>query len=1223
MLTVNPALVKPAVTKDPKAVTVNATEAASFTAEASGNPAPSVQWEVSEGGGAFKEVPGATSDTYTILSTSTAESGDRYEAVFTNSQGKATSNPATLTVNPALVKPVVSKQPGAKTVNATEAASFTAEASGNPAPTVQWEVSESGGPFEPVVGATSDTYTILSTSTAESGDRYEAVFTNSQGKATSNPATLTVNPPPTITSIVPSSGPTAGGTSVTIKGTGFGTTTATNTVTIGGAAASVTAASAISLTVTTPARSAGAASVVVTNTTDGLSVTDAGGYTYIPPPTVTLNQPLSPSNKTTPSFTGNATDTTTVTVKIYAGATAKGSVVSMATATGTGGSWTSGNASPALENGQYTATATQAGLVGNPAGVSPPVTFEVNTEPPKVTLNQPSTPSRDTTPTFSGAASEDTEVIVRVYEGSKPEGAEKAKVTTTAAGGSWSVGATLPSGDHTYTALATEVSGLENSPGKSIAVTFVVNTEPPVVTLAGPPTPSRNTTPSFTGTASENTGVEVHVLLEGTEVASATTTASGGKWSTETLSKALPTGKHSFTAYAMERSGLGNAEGTSNTVTFEVDTLPPEVTLESPPLVSGNRTPSFSGTASETAPVTVKVFKAAKPEGTPVATLVTQLNAGHYTTTVSSSLASGEYTAIASEPSSIENPTGYSVPVTFEIEANAPTVELTKPPHESNDTTPTFSGTVTAPESEKEKVTVYVHEGSSYQGPIVRTVEASVVKGEWTSGAVSPELPAGMHTYTAVATTPSAIGNGVGKSAPETFVVNTEAPKVTLAQPAARSKNTKPTFSGTASEDTEVIVRVYEGSKPEGAEVAKVTTTAAGGSWSVGATLPSGDHTYTALATEVSGLGNSPGKSSAVTFEVNTEPPVVKLLKGPQERSSDRKPSFSGTASDSTPATVDIYQGANPEGPIVASIEARVEGGEWFADQTEPLEFGEYTAVARQPSSIGNEGGKSAPARFVVAQIPPVVLTEAPSAIAETHAALYASVNPAGGPVSACNFEVGATPSYGREVGCGFVSGASAFPPAGVGFVPVFIRIYGLRPSTTYHYRVVAAGEGGTGTGADQTFTTLPQEGSRAPSAPPPSAPAHGAGTGVAAVFAEQVIPTGRAARIGALLKNGLFKQRFKAPEAGTAVVKWYYLAPGARLAGAQHAKKAAPTPVLVASGSVTFHAAGTASVKLRLTPAGRRLLRHSRRVRLTATCAFTPVGGATITASGTFQLSR
>jgi alpha-tubulin suppressor-like RCC1 family protein len=99
---------------------------------------------------------------------------------------------------------------------------------------------------------------------------------------------------PVVTSIIPASGPTAGGTSVTIEGTGFGATTATNTVTIGGAAASVTAASATSLTVTTPVGSAGAASVVVANTSDGLSVTDAGAYTFLPsPPTVTSITPSS------------------------------------------------------------------------------------------------------------------------------------------------------------------------------------------------------------------------------------------------------------------------------------------------------------------------------------------------------------------------------------------------------------------------------------------------------------------------------------------------------------------------------------------------------------------------------------------------------------------------------------------------------------------------------------------------------------------------------------------------------------------------------------------------------------------------------------------------------------------------------------------------------------------------------------------------------------------
>ena len=93
--------------------------------------------------------------------------------------------------------------------------------------------------------------------------------------------------PPTVTSVEPSSGTTAGGTTVKIKGSGFGATTANNTVTIGGATAAITTASSTSITVTTPVGSAGPASVVVTKTTDGLSGENSSGYTYIAPPTVT------------------------------------------------------------------------------------------------------------------------------------------------------------------------------------------------------------------------------------------------------------------------------------------------------------------------------------------------------------------------------------------------------------------------------------------------------------------------------------------------------------------------------------------------------------------------------------------------------------------------------------------------------------------------------------------------------------------------------------------------------------------------------------------------------------------------------------------------------------------------------------------------------------------------------------------------------------------------
>jgi hypothetical protein len=83
---------------------------------------------------------------------------------------------------------------------------------------------------------------------------------------------------PTVASISPSSGSTAGGTAVTITGTGFQSGA---TVTIGGSAATaVSLVSSTSITATTPAGSAGAQNVVVTNT-DGQTGTLSGGFSYL------------------------------------------------------------------------------------------------------------------------------------------------------------------------------------------------------------------------------------------------------------------------------------------------------------------------------------------------------------------------------------------------------------------------------------------------------------------------------------------------------------------------------------------------------------------------------------------------------------------------------------------------------------------------------------------------------------------------------------------------------------------------------------------------------------------------------------------------------------------------------------------------------------------------------------------------------------------------------
>jgi hypothetical protein len=84
-------------------------------------------------------------------------------------------------------------------------------------------------------------------------------------------------PPPTVTSVAPTSGPDTGGTVVTITGTNF---VSGATVTFGGTAATgVTFVSSTQIDVTTPAHAAGAADVVVTNP-DTQSGTLSSGYTY-------------------------------------------------------------------------------------------------------------------------------------------------------------------------------------------------------------------------------------------------------------------------------------------------------------------------------------------------------------------------------------------------------------------------------------------------------------------------------------------------------------------------------------------------------------------------------------------------------------------------------------------------------------------------------------------------------------------------------------------------------------------------------------------------------------------------------------------------------------------------------------------------------------------------------------------------------------------------------
>ena len=196
-LTVSDTAMAPAITTQPAAQSVTAGQTATFSVIATGT---SLKYQWKKGDTA---IPGATSSTYTTPATSMADSGAVFTVVVSNSEGSVTSSNATLTVTAAVVVPVVvaptiDTQPGAQTVIAGQAATFSVTATGTAPLTYQWK--KNGTNIE---GVTTSSYTTDATVLTDSGAVFTVVVTNSAGSVTSSGAALTVNAAPPAISTQP------------------------------------------------------------------------------------------------------------------------------------------------------------------------------------------------------------------------------------------------------------------------------------------------------------------------------------------------------------------------------------------------------------------------------------------------------------------------------------------------------------------------------------------------------------------------------------------------------------------------------------------------------------------------------------------------------------------------------------------------------------------------------------------------------------------------------------------------------------------------------------------------------------------------------------------------------------------------------------------------------------------------------------------------------------
>ena len=665
-----------------------------------------------------------------------------------------------------------------------------------------------------------------------SADGTELTFTTPPGAAGDAPVTVTgvlgtsapleftyLAPPvgsPVLTGIAPAAGPVAGGTPVTLTGTGF---TAGSTITIGDATGLVGTLSqdGTQLTVTTPPAPAGEVTVTVTNAT-GTSAPLT--FTYQAPPAVA---PVVTSLSPTAGPAGGGT-TVTVTGTGFTG----DSTVTVGGASGI-------RPDTVATDGTTLTFTTPAGAAGtadvsvtSPAGTSGTVPFTYQAPPagaPVLTTLSPTT----------GPAGGGTAVTV--------SGTGFTTGSTVSVDGSGPITPTAVSADGTSLTFATPAHAAGTV---QVTVTSGAGTSEPLpFTYAAPPVGAPVLASLTPAEGPVGGGTVVVVRGAGFRPGATTVSIDGGAPLTPTsvaangTSLTVTTPAHAAGGVPVTVTTDG---GTSAPLTFTYLAAPAGAPV--PTTIAPAQGPAGGGTA-----VTITGTGFA-----PGSTVSVDGGAPITPTAISADGTSLTFPSPAHAPGSVPvtvtSGAGTSAPVTFTYvaaPASAPVLTGLTPPSGSIEggTVVTVTGTGFTPGS-----TVQV--GGS--GPITPT---SISPDGTTLTFVTPAGPAG--TTTVTVTSPG------GTSAPLPFVVADPdaVPEITSPVPGQVVTTDDPVITGTGTPG--YTVRVFLR-----ARVLCTTVVAADGTWACSPLggLPEGEYTLTATQTGPAGVQSA--ASEPVTFDVDT-----------------------------------------------------------------------------------------------------------------------------------------------------------------------------------------------------------------------------------------------------------------------------------------------------------------------------------------------------------------
>ncbi|ATC81525.1 Ig-like domain-containing protein [Pseudoalteromonas agarivorans] len=645
-------------------------------------------------------------------------------------------------------------------------------------------------------------------------------------------------------------------------------------------------------------------------------------------PGVTIDN-IGDTNDTTPTISGStqglaAGSVVTVIVTDNAGAEQQ-----FVTAINGDGTW-SIDVPQALAEGEFSVVANVSDSAGNSAQDSQTGTIDLTA--PTISVND-FTDSNDSTPVFSGTTTDVEPGSLITVSVTDSNGDSQTLTAVVAEDGSWQVGATtaIAEGEFTITATATDAAGNE----ASATTTGVIDTAAPTVVI-DPVGDTSDTTPTISGTATgepEGTVVTITVTDEAGNLQTITTEVQADGTFSVDVPNELSEGE--FTVEVSVTDNVGNE--TTATTTGEVDTAAPTVLID-PVGDTNDTTPTISGSATGEPEGTVVTITVTDEAGNPQ-TITTEVQAdGTFSVDVPNELSEGEFTVEVSVTDNAGNET--TATTTGEVDTAAPTV-LIDPVGDTNDTTPTISGSATG-EPEGTVVTITVTDEAG--NPQIITTE---VQADGTFSVDVPnELSEGEFTVE-VSVTDNA---GNETTATTTGEVDTAAPTV-LIDPVGDTNDTTPTISGSATGEPEGTVVTITVTDETGNLQTITTEVQADGTFSVDVPNELSEGEFTVEVSVTDNAGNE--TTATTTGEVDTAAPTV--LIDPVGDTNDTTPTISGSATgepEGTVVTIPVTDEAGNPQTITTEVQA---DGTFSVDVPNELSEGEFTVEVSVTDNAGNE----------------------------------------------------------------------------------------------------------------------------------------------------------------------------------------------------------------------------------------------------------------------------